>query len=69
MTFLLLTTLLKAVFRIRISFTANADPAFWVNADPYPDSDQDQDFDDQKLKKIRAENKYFLHNKLQFASP
>ncbi len=32
-------TILQAVFRIRIGFNADPDPAFYLNAEPDPDPD------------------------------
>ncbi len=48
------------MFRIRISFNADPDPAFYDNADP------DQGFDDQKLTNMYSLKKKIFDQKMQF---
>jgi hypothetical protein len=45
------------VFRIRIGFSADPDPAFLANVDSDADPIRIQDFDDKKMKKITAAKK------------
>jgi hypothetical protein len=58
------------MFRIRVVFNADPDPAFWVNADPDADSDriQIQGLDDQKFKNLQPKKEIFFDQKLQFTS-